>query len=150
MKRLIETSKYLTVFGALSLLAASVAAFGWGILKTVKSIILLFANSGQDAAIAVAFIEVVDSFLIAIALLMFAAGMYELFIGELDLPEWLRVHDLHELKARLSSVIILVMAAKFLEYFVEFKDATQTLLYGAAVAVVSATLVLFSNLGHRD
>jgi uncharacterized membrane protein YqhA len=150
MKKLLENAKYLSIIGVLSLLVTSAAAFAWGVVKTYKAISLLITSYGQDATIVVFFIEVVDSLLIAIALLVFAFGMYELFIGDLNLPEWVQIHDLHELKARLSSVIILVMAVKFLEYFMELNDAANTLLYGIAVAVVSAALVLFSNVGHKD
>lgn len=64
-------------------------------------------------------IELMDKFLIAVGLYIFAVGLYELFVGELDLPDWLEVKDLHDIKTRLSHVLLLVMAVAFLEHLVE-------------------------------
>ena len=59
-----------------------------------------------------AFIALMDGFLIATGLLIFALGLYELFVHDLALPEWLMLHNLHDLKVRLSSVIIMVIGGK--------------------------------------
>jgi uncharacterized membrane protein YqhA len=91
-----------------------------------------------------------DKFLIAVGLYIFAVGLYELFIGNLVLPAWLMVKTLHEVKSRLSSIIILVMAIVFLEHLVEWNDPQATLFYGIAVAVVAGGLIAFSQLGARD
>jgi uncharacterized membrane protein YqhA len=60
------------------------------------------------------------------------------------------LHGLHDLKARLSSIVILVMAVAFLEHLVEWKDPQGTLLLGAAVALVSAVLIAFSKLEEKE
>lgn len=94
-------------------------------------------------------IPVMDIFLIATALLIFALGMYELFIGKLDLPEWLVIQDLHDLKSKLGSVIILVMAVAFLENLVHWKNGLETLMFAGAIALVSAAIIAFSYfMGH--
>jgi uncharacterized membrane protein YqhA len=150
MGRLLEKTGYLAVVGIASLLLASVAAFGWGAVKTFNAITLLITSYGKDPYIAVSLIEVVDSFLIAIALLIFSVSLYELFVGKLDLPDWMLAHNLHELKAKLSSVIVLVMAVKFLEHLVEWKNPTDSLYFAIAVSVVAATLIAFSYFGGKD
>jgi uncharacterized membrane protein YqhA len=94
-------------------------------------------------------IELVDSFLIAIALQIFSLSMYELFVGELNLPDWMLAHNLHELKTKLSSVIILVMTVKFLEHLVEWKNPSNSLFFAIAVSVVAATLIAFSYFGEK-
>lgn len=93
---------------------------------------------------------VVDSFLIATTLLLFAMNLYELFIGEIALPEWMLAHNLHELKAKLSSMLVLVMAVKFLEQLVEPHEAADLLNRGIATAVVSAVLIAFTYFGQKD
>ena len=65
MQRLLEGSRYISVIGIVSLLVASLAAFGWGAVKTAKATILIATSYGQDPYITVALIELVDSFLIA-------------------------------------------------------------------------------------
>jgi len=150
MKKLLENIKYISLIGILALLAASIAAFGWGAAKTVKVIAIMVTSYGQNPLVAVSLMQVVDAFLIATILFVFAASMYELFIGDLTLPAWMLAHDLHELKAKLSSVIIVIMAVVFLEHVVEWKDAKAALLFGLAIALVSAALIALSHFGGKD
>jgi uncharacterized membrane protein YqhA len=67
-----------------------------------------------------------------------------------SLPEWLIIRNLHDLKVKLSSVIVLVMGIIFLEHLVEWKDPQGTLFFGTAVAVVSASLIAFGYFGGKD
>ncbi len=150
MAKLLEKTRYISLFGIVSLLVASFVAFGWGTLKMVTAITIIVTSYGKDPRIAVYLIELVDGFLIATALFVFAASMYELFIDKVDLPDWMLAHNLHELKAKLSGVIILVMAVKFLEHFIEWKEPYDTLLFGAAMAIVSITLIALSHFGGKD
>ncbi len=149
MARLLEKTRYLAFFGIFSLLLAALAAFGWGAVKTFNLIILIITSYGKDSFIAVSLIELVDSFLIAIALLIFSVSMYELFIDKLNLPGWMLAHNLHELKTKLSSVIVLVMAVKFLEHLVEWKNPSDSLYFAIAISLVSATLIAFSYFGEK-
>jgi|WetSurMetagenome_2_1015567.scaffolds.fasta_scaffold72746_3 uncharacterized membrane protein YqhA len=150
MSRFLEKTRYLAFFGIASLLLASVAAYCWGAIKTFKTITLIITTYGKDSYIAVSLIELVDSFLIAMALQIFSLSMYELFVGELNLPDWILAHNLHELKSKLSSVIILVMTVKFLEHLVEWKNPNDSLLFAIAVSVVAAALIAFSYFGEKN
>lgn len=150
MKRILETSRHLVLLAVGSSLVASAVAFLWGTYKTILVIAEIVGSGGKDAQAAVSLIELMDKFLIAVGLYIFAVGLYELFIGELALPAWLSVHNLHEIKSRLSSVIILVMGIVFLEHLVRWNDARETLLYGIAVTVVTGGLIAFSHFGDRD
>jgi uncharacterized membrane protein YqhA len=150
MKTILEKSRYLAIVGVISLLLASVAAFAWGALKTVRVVMLVISSFGADAGITVEFIEIVDSFLIATAILIFTVSLYELFIGEINVPEWMLAHDLYELKTKLSSMIVLVMAVKFLQKLIDTKDANELLLRGLATAVMSAVLIAFGYFGKKD
>jgi uncharacterized membrane protein YqhA len=146
---ILEKARYVSLVGVTSLLLAAIAAFGWGAVKTVKTIVLILTSYGQDPYITVSLIELVDTFLIATALFVFTVSMYELFISKLDLPEWMLAHNLYELKDKLGGVIILVMVVKFLERLVEWEDATESLLFALAVAVVSGAIIAMSYFNKR-
>jgi uncharacterized membrane protein YqhA len=150
MKYILERSKYLALIGVVSLLFAAIAAFVWGTLKTVDTISLVLSSMGRDKAITVELIEIVDSFLIATALLIFSVSLYELFIDKLNLPDWMLAHDLHDLKAKLSSMIVLVMAVKFLEKLLNVKDTNDLLRIGVSTALMSAVLIAFGYFGKKD
>lgn len=150
MKILLEKSRYLSLVGVISLLAAAVTAFIWGTLKTIFAIMLVIQSAGKDAAITIEFIEIVDSFLIATAILIFAVSLYELFIGPLEMPEWMLATNLYDLKTKLSSMIVLVMGVKFLQKLLEVKDADALLKTGIATAFMSAVLIAFGYFGKKD
>lgn len=149
MKFILERSRYLAIVGVVSLLIAAVAAFVWGTFKTVHVVMLVINSLGADAAITLEFIVIVDSFLIATAILIFAASLYELFIADIDVPDWMVAHNMYELKAKLSSMVVLVMGVKFLEKLVEVKDASELMQTGIAVAVVSTALIAFGYFGNK-
>lgn len=150
MARFLSLSRYLTLLAVFALLVTALAAFGWGIVKTVDAVAVILSSGGLDSAAAIAIIEVVDAFLISAGVLIFALGIYELFIGELDLPEGIQVHNWHDLKAKLGGILVLVMAVKFLEKVVEWKNGLETLYFALAIAVIAAVLIGFSVLGGKD
>lgn len=150
MKTIMEKSKYLVVIAVIFSLAASAAAFVWGAAKTVSVVLHLVTTSGKDPEAAISLIELMDTFLIATALLLFSVGLYELFVEDVELPRWLVIRDLQDLKTKLGSVIVLVLSVTFLKHLVEWKDPPGTLFFGLAVALVSAALIAFGHYGKKD
>ena len=143
-KRILEGSRYMVLVGVVSSLAASLAAFMWGFLKTLHVIMELVATGGQNPLTVVMLIELMDKFLIAVGLYIFAVGLYELFIEELDLPNWLKVHDLHDIKTRLSHVLLLVLPVTFLQHLVEWIEPLATLYFAISVTLVMGALIAFN------
>jgi uncharacterized membrane protein YqhA len=70
-------------------------------------------------------------------------AIYELFIGDLTLTDWLVIHNLDELKSKLVSVIVLVIGLTFLEKFIEWHDPSAILQNGLAGALIVGVLILF-------
>lgn len=149
MARLLESSRYMALLGTFALLVSALVGFVWGAIETVRGIILLLTTTGTSPEMAVVLIETVDIILISTGLLFFAVSLYELFIGDLKLPEWMVVRDLNALKNKLSSIIILVMAAKFLEKLATTTDYLGVLYMGLGVAAVSLSLIAFNYLGKN-
>ena len=145
MGKILERSRYLVIIAVAFLLVTAVAAFIWGSIQAVTTIIDLINANGKDPTAAVNFIALMDKFLIATALYVFGVSLYELFIADVALPDWLVVHNLHDLKTKLSSVVILVMATTFLEHLLDWENPSDMLLFGIAIALVSATLIAFNR-----
>lgn len=150
IKKLLEKSVNLALIASLFSLAASVAAYFWGALKSVYVIKQIILTAGKDPLTVVALIELMDTFLIATALLIFAIGIFELFISKLETPEWLIVQSLYDLKSKLVSVIILVMAVTFLKNLSEWKNPEGLLYSGIAIAVVISSLIAFNYFGGKE
>ncbi|MDB4964376.1 MAG: putative rane protein YqhA [Myxococcales bacterium] len=139
MNRIVAASRYLALIGVLFGLVATLAAFGWGGYKTVALVIHLV--QGEMTGMAVALVQVMDAFLIAAGLLIFSLGLYELFVGHTELPEWLVIQDLDALKSKLAGIVVLVMAVSFLERLETHEDARDIFYTGIGVAVVSAAMI---------
>jgi uncharacterized membrane protein YqhA len=75
--------------------------------------------------------------------------MCELFVTRLELPPWLDIKGLHDLEAKLASIVILLMAVTFLEHLLSWEDAQATLRFGGSIALVAGTLILFIRFGER-
>lgn len=150
LKRTLEGSRYLVLVGVVSSLAASAAVFLWGLAKTAGVVVGLVQSGGKDPMTVVRLIELMDKFLIAVGLYIFAVGLYELFIADLDLPAWLVVHDLHDIKGRLSQILILFLAVTFLEHLVEWKDPLGTLTFAASITLVMGALIAFNRFVGRE
>lgn len=140
MKRLLESSRYLVIIPILICLVSALATYLLGVVRAVITIGNLTATYTKPSDAIIGFIEVVDVVLIATTLMIFAVALYELFIGELNLPEWLVVHHFTDLKDKLGNLVILVAAVTFLKYLLTGINATEVLFYGIAVAVVSIGL----------
>lgn len=149
LKKILESSRYLVIIGVLSSLVASLATFLWGLWKTGAVLANLVTTRGQDPLAAIRLIELMDKFLIAVGLYIFAVGLYELFVGKLELPDWLEIHDLHDIKSRLSHILLLVMAVTFLEHLVEWRDPLGTLQFALGISVVMGALIAFNRLVER-
>jgi uncharacterized membrane protein YqhA len=150
MKWLIEKSRYLALIGVFGLLAGALLSFFFGAYKTIKTIEETVLNYASDEYKLIALFDCLDSFLIAVALLVIAISLYELFIGSLEVPDWMLVHNLSELKAKFGFVIIPVIAVKFLQKLLASENALDTLYYGIAVAVVSVSLTIFNYVGEKE
>ena len=133
-----------------SLLAAGMT-FLWGAYKTIIMILhFVTAIGGEAYKLRVETIAIMDIFIIATALLIFALGLYELFIAKLDLPEWLTFNNLDELKNSLRRVIIFIMAVTFLEKLVLWENPKSTLMFGIAIALITAVLIAFEKFSGNN
>ncbi|HET6793187.1 MAG TPA: YqhA family protein, partial [Acidimicrobiales bacterium] len=97
------------------------------------------------------FALIIDLFLIGATLMIAAVGFYELFVGRIgggrEVPAWLKMSDLNDLKARVLSMVILVVAVSFVEVVVDFPAGVEVLQVGAGAAAVIVALTIYLRLG---
>lgn len=103
-------------------------------------------------------VEAVDGYLLATIMLIFALGLYELFVSRIDIAEGsefaarlLLIRSLDDLKDRLAKVVLLILVVKFFEYALQlsFKTPLDLLLLAVGVLLVS-TAVWLSHAGKPD
>jgi uncharacterized membrane protein YqhA len=135
-----EATLGIALVPAVAMLVTAVVTFVWGCVKVWSFVELLFDDGADSSVAIVRLLEVIDLFLLGTVLLILAAGMVELFITPLRLPDWLVITSLGDLKGKLIDVIQLVAAIKFLEKLVLGKDALDVLYYGIAISLVIGAL----------
>jgi uncharacterized membrane protein YqhA len=145
--RIIGWSRYLIVVAVLAILAGATALLAVGAWETVhvlQGLGHISHDSKGEKALVLGFIEVTDVFLQATVLYVIAIGLFELFIDDrLQLPAWLQIHDLNDLKEKLIGVLIVVMAVPFLGQVVIWDGERNLQGYGVAIALVIAALTWF-------
>jgi uncharacterized membrane protein YqhA len=150
MKWLIERSRFLALIGVLGLFVCSLTAYALGVYKTFKTVIAIAVGESKDDSALILLFDCLDSFLVATAMMVISVSLYELFIGELKVPDWMLVRDLSELKAKFTFVIIPVMAVKFLQKLLAGENALDTLYYGVAVGTVAVALAAFNYVSEKE
>jgi uncharacterized membrane protein YqhA len=148
-------SRYLIILAVLSTLAAGTALLVYGTVETFSILHGLVTATGAPKGakgLILSVIELTDLFLLATVLYVIAIGLFELFIDDrLDLPNWLEIHDLNDLKEKLIGVIIVVLAVLFLGQVATWDGVRDLLGYGTATALVIAALTWFvSQKGKKE
>ena len=107
-------------------------------------------------------VELIDGYLLATVLLIFALGLYELFISKIDKAEdaenaskVLVINSLDDLKSRLAKVILMILIVKFFEFALQMNFSTpiDLLAFAAGIALIGLALYLShssDNLSHSD
>ena len=148
LRAILAKSRYLVLAAVLGSLAAALALFAYGLAESVVVVFDVVGRADVSSKgaklLALAFIEIVDLFLLGTVLLMIALGLYELFINaDIELPEWLQVRTFDDLKNKLVGVVIVVLAVLFLGLVVSWDGERDLLRVGAAIALVIAALTYF-------
>ena len=147
LRRAVSWSRYLILIAVVAIVIAALVLLVYGAAQTVGVVQTTFGEgvSGKGAkALILSIIELVDLFLLATALYVIAAGLYELFVDEtVPLPSWLEIHDLDDLKDKLIKIVIVVLGVLFLGQVISWDGQRDLLSYGAAIALVIASLTYF-------
>ena len=147
MARLVGNARYLVIVAVVGIAIQAIATYGWAVAITVDFVNdLLSSSAWQQDDTVVELLQVLDLYLIGTVLLITAIGLYELFIGDVQLPDWLVIRSLSDLKSKIVEVIVLVIGIKFVEKLVTVKDPIDVLWYGLGSAAVMAVLIGWNSL----
>lgn len=160
IERVFRSSRLLVV---VTVLVSSIAA----ILLYAANVYIVFnivvdfvqqvpSTADQGKRLAVQFLKVLDTLLIAVTFQIISVGLFRLFIrpdscGESRLLLVLDISNFHDLKITIIQVAIVILIVLFLEQAVEVGASLETLYFGLAIAVVIASGVFaFRSMQHSD
>ncbi len=152
IRKLIENGKGIALIPSISLFLGAVFLGFYGVYVLFETLYKVFTDPAyQDSTLlSTKFITVMDIHLLSVVLYIFSVGLYELFVGKVNVPDWLKIENIDNLKAKLTSVIILILAITFTKKFVLWEKPLDTLLFGVAVALVIGALIFYYKVkeGH--
>jgi uncharacterized membrane protein YqhA len=78
-------------------------------------------------------------------LLVIGYGLYELFVDtEIQVPPWLQIRDLDDLKTKLIGVVVAIIAVIFVGVFVDANRSEDVLSYGIGAGALLIGLAIFA------
>lgn len=106
-------------------------------------------------------VKVIDIFLLAIVLMIFGLGLYELYISKIDhayenhdesAVHMLSVNNLDDLKSRLGKVIMMVLIVKFFEMAIGMQvDGIKDLLtFAGGILLIGGTLFMTETVSRKS
>lgn len=148
MNKVLGASRYLILIAVAGAFIAAtlLLLYGFGqVVALVKTTLAEEYISRKTAkAIALESIEIIDMFLMGTVFYIVSLGLYELFIdNRVPLPQWLSIKTLDDLKNKLISVVIVVLAVLFLGNVVTWDGQTDLMGLGVSIGVVIAALTWF-------
>jgi uncharacterized protein (TIGR00645 family) len=158
LELVLESSRYVMAIPVVLLLLATLGTFVYGAVLFVDSVRLIVHHPfpiGRNVGL---LILLVDVLLVGATLFIAAYGFYELFISKNDsrqqnqgqLPDWLVMRDLNDLKVRVVSMLVLVSAVSFVDVVVDFQSGRDVLYLGAGISLVIVALAVFNRIGVKD
>jgi uncharacterized membrane protein YqhA len=164
---LLWNSRYIVIAAVIASLGAGVAMFYIATVDAVYMLIHLVdyvspglateARAELRAETITHVVEIVDGYLLATVLLIFALGLYELFISKIDMAEneetssnVLMITSLDDLKARLAKVILMILIVKYFEHAIEMSfESPLDLLYLAGGITLIGLAIYLSHTGEH-
>jgi uncharacterized membrane protein YqhA len=145
MRRLIEISRYAVTLPAVASLVGGILLMILGSIGIVLATFATVLNRAPLKETIVAILTSVDAILLGTVLLVIGYGLYELFVDtNLEIPAWLEINTLDDLKAKLIGVIVAIIAVIFVGVLVDADSASDVMFYGAGAGAVIIALAGFS------
>ena len=147
LEKLLWNVRYVTLLAVTLSIISSIYLMILGSWEILEAIIfynpLIDSSITENNEVLFKIISSIDLFIIAIVLLIFGFGVYELFVSEIDFAHskfkdsTLIIRDLDQLKNKITKVIIIVLIVKFFErilkYSESFTSTTDILYFGLSI-----------------
>jgi uncharacterized membrane protein YqhA len=150
VSKVLASTRFIVVIAVVGLLATTLATFGWSVAKSVQFINDLLDGEWRKDTAVVSLLKTIDTYLLAIVQFIVVVGLYELFIGDLHVPEWLRIDSLDDLKKAIVDVLVVFVAVKGIEGLLKQQEPLDTLIFVGSAGVLIVVLTMFRMVKVAD
>ena len=145
MRKILGYTRYAVVVPAV---ASMIGALLLMVQGSIAILTVVFKAVVEGSYLKVTIVDVltaVDAILLGTVLLVIGYGLYELFVDDLlEVPDWLQVKNLDDLKSKLIGVVVAIIAVVFVGVFVDANRAEDVVAYGVGAGALVAGLALFA------
>ena len=151
MRKILGLTRYAVFVPAVASIIGALLLMAQG---SISILMIVWDAVLNDAYLKDTIVEVltaVDAILLGTVLLVIGYGLYELFVDtRLEVPEWLEVRDLDDLKSKLIGVVVAIIAVVFVGVFVDVNRAADVVAYGVGAGALVAGLALIALATRKD
>lgn len=145
MKRILGLTRYVVFVPAIASIIGAVLLMAQGSLEILQVVFNALTSEFGLKETIVEVLTAVDAILLGTVLLVIGYGLYELFIDtEIEVPLWLRVEDLDDLKSKLIGVVVAILAVVFVGVFVDSNRSDDVISYGVGAGALVVGLAFFA------
>lgn len=145
MKRILGLTRYVVFVPAIASIIGAVLLMAQGSLEILQVVFNALTSEFGLKETIVEVLTAVDAILLGTVLLVIGYGLYELFIDtEIEVPLWLRVEDLDDLKSKLIGVVVAILAVVFVGVFVDSNRSDDVISYGVGAGALVVGLAIFA------
>lgn len=146
-----------SIFAAFALFLIGSADLYHAVIATYKYFFMGIHPENFHADVVAEIIGAVDLYLIAVVLLIFGFGIYELFISDIDVAKGtggdkvLYVSSLDELKDKIAKVIVMVLVVSFFQRVLhtDYKGSLEMLYFAISITALSLGLYFLHKGGKH-
>jgi uncharacterized membrane protein YqhA len=145
MRKILGITRYAVIVPAIASIIGALLLMAQGSISIGMIVVEAILNNSYLKDTIVDILTAVDAILLGTVLLVIGYGLYELFVDpRLEVPVWLEVRDLDDLKSKLIGVVVAIIAVVFVGVFVDANRASDVVSYGLGAGALVAGLALFA------
>lgn len=151
MRKVLGLTRYAVFVPAVASIIGALLLMAQGSIEIIKVVVEAVGSQAYLKDTIVGVLTAVDAILLGTVLLVIGYGLYELFIdSDLEVPTWLQVKDLDDLKSKLIGVVVAIIAVVFVGVFVDVNRAAEVASYGLGAGALVIGLAVFAFATKKD
>jgi len=151
MRKILGLTRYAVFVPAVASIIGALLLMAQGSISILMIVFEAILNNTYLKDTIVDILTAVDAILLGTVLLVIGYGLYELFVDpQLEVPVWLEVRDLDDLKSKLIGVVVAIIAVVFVGVFVDTNRAADVVAYGVGAGALVAGLAIFALATRKE
>jgi uncharacterized membrane protein YqhA len=145
MRKIVGLTRYTVFVPAIAAMIGALLLMAQGSIAIVVAVINSLREFTPLKDVIVEVLTAVDGILLGTVLLVIGYGLYELFVDtEIEVPAWLQIKDLDDLKSKLIGVVVAIIAVVFVGVMVDSTRASDVVSYGVGAGALVLGLAVFA------